>query len=101
MTLIISNFFFAPAHRDVGFGLGAVEVKRETFLLAVEGAQPLGPYRRDELLVLQLPVEIEDPVQVHRQTSAFINDDAELLQLPHSKALKNKTTTTKQTNHEN
>lgn len=82
-------FVLFCAHRDVGFGLGAVELKRKIFLLAVEGAQPLGPDRRDKLLVLQLPVEIEDPVQVHSQTSAFINDDSELLQLPHSTGVKN------------
>lgn len=79
---------FFCAHWEIGFGVGAVEVKRKVFFLAVEGAQPLGPYRRDKLLVLQLPVEIEDPVQVHSQTSAVINDDAKLLQLPHSKGLK-------------
>lgn len=82
----ISSWFIPSfcTNRDEGFGLRPIEVKRKVFFFAVESTQPLGPDGWDELLVDQLPVKIKDPVQVHSQTSAFINDDAELLHLPHT-----------------
>lgn len=86
-TTLPSCVFFS-AYRDVRSGLGAIAKKSKMLVLAVEGAQSLGPDRRDGLLVLQMPVEIKDPVQVHSQTFAFVNDDAELLQLPHSRGFK-------------
>lgn len=71
----------AETHRDVGLGPGAVEGELQRCVLVEKCKEPLGPEGRDEVLVLEAPVQTEDSVQVQSQTAAVVHQHPQLLPL--------------------
>lgn len=73
-------------HREKDLSLGVVEEKWEVFIFVPQGTQPLGPDGRYKVLILQLPVEVEYPVQVQCQTTTVVDDDPQFFHLRDNKA---------------
>lgn len=68
-------------YRDVGLSLCAVERQLQRFVPVVEGEEPLGPEGRNEVFVLEPPVEAEHSVEVQSQTAAVGHQHAQFLPL--------------------
>ena len=61
--------------------LGAVKGELQWCVLVEEGEQALGPEGRNEVFILEPPVETEHPVEVQSQTAAVVHQHTQLLPL--------------------
>lgn len=68
-------------YRDIGLSLGVVESELQWWVLVEEGKEALGPEGRDEVFILEPPVEAKHSVEVQGQTAAVVHHDTKLLPL--------------------